>query len=557
MKTLFFAFFAVLISTYSCQQAKLPKPSEIQYEWQEQERLMFIHFAPTTWSDVEQNDHSIPLERINPVKLNTDQWCETALAWGAKQIIFVAKHTGGFCWWQTETTDYGIRNTPYKNGKGDVLQELSISCEKYDLNLGVYIYPGDRTWGAPIGSGGRTSDPSRQEAYNKVFRTQLTEVLSKYGQMTEVWFDGSCIIDISDIMQQYARNSVVFQGPHATIRWPGTESGKLFYPAWNTVKSEDLKTGVSTQIHGNPNGDAWAPLETNTTLYNHYWFWSPRKQEKRKSVDQLMECYYRSIGYGSVFLLNASPDTTGLIPEADIIRYKEFGEEIDRRFNSPISEIRNQEGKKVTLELPGPKKINHIITMEDYRQGERIREYKIEGLANGNWIELVQGISVGRKKIDYFDDVEVAAVRLLTTQAAAKPLIRSLAVYYVQDFIPYRKEESLRVWARPVEVATWNEDMFKDGKVQVEIDLSAHMNVPGQYTLQVIPEGETELYINEPSLFYQGNRALDEFAVVSGNKININQTAQITDKSKIKIQFFVESDTPIKGRIEFQPALIY
>lgn len=132
-------------SEQNTQTVSLAKPSAIQYKWHEQERLMFLHFAPTTWSEVEQNDHSVSLDRVNPIRLNTDQWCEAALSFGAKQIIFVAKHSGGFCWWQTETTNYGIKETPYKNGKGDVLKELSESCEKYGLNLGVYVYPGDRT----------------------------------------------------------------------------------------------------------------------------------------------------------------------------------------------------------------------------------------------------------------------------------------------------------------------------------------------------------------------------------------------------------------------------
>ena len=152
---------------------------------------MFVCLDPCTWQGREYDNHSMPLSRINPSKLNTDQWCEVAKSWGAKEILYVAKHTGGFCWWQTKTSDYSIRNTPYKNGKGDVLKELSESCKKYGLNLGIYVYPGDETWGAGIGSGGKTSDPARQEGYNKVFRQQLTEVLSCYGHITEVWFDGS------------------------------------------------------------------------------------------------------------------------------------------------------------------------------------------------------------------------------------------------------------------------------------------------------------------------------------------------------------------------------
>lgn len=551
------ALSVVLFCNYSCRQAKLAKPSDIQYKWQEQERVMFIHFAPTTWTDLEQNDNSVPLERINPTRLNTDQWCEAALAWGAKEILYVAKHTGGFCWWQTETTEYGIRNTPYQNGQGDVFRDLAESCKKYGLNMGVYVYPGDRTWGAGLGSGGQTQDPSKQSAYNEVFRTQMTEVLTKYGDMMEVWFDGSCKIDISDILQEHAKNAVILQGPQTTLRWPGTESGKLFYPAWNSVNSEDLRTGVSTQIHGNPNGDAWAPLETNTTLYDHYWFWSPWKQEKRKSLEQLMECYYRSVGYGSVFLLNSTPDTTGLIPEADIRRYKEFGAEIDRRFKSPISELKNKKGNTIRLELQEPAMINHIITMEDYREGERIREYNIEGLVDEEWIELVKGISVGRKKIDYFDEVEVSAVKLNITQAAARPLIRSMSVYYVDDFKPFDTDQSLRVWSRPAELATWTRDMFSQGKVDIELDLSEKINVPGQYTLSLVPGEDTEVIIKNPEMYYQGTRAMDEFLTVSGNKININQTAQVTGNSKITIKFSIETEVPCEGKVQFRPALIY
>jgi alpha-L-fucosidase len=517
---------------------------------------MFIHFAPTTWTEVEQNDHSVSLDRINPEKLNTDQWCEAAIAWGAKQIIFVAKHSGGFCWWQTHTTDYGIRNTPYKNGNGDVLKEISESCKKYGLNLGVYIYPGDKTWGAMIGSGGKTQDPLKQEAYNKVFRMQLTEVLSKYGEMLEVWFDGSCVIDVSDIMDKYAKNAVVFQGPHASLRWPGTESGKLFYPAWNTVKEEDLKTGVSTQIHGNPNGDVWAPLETNTTLYNHYWFWSPTKTKKKKSVDELMECYYKSVGYGSVFLLNATPDTTGLIPVEDIQRYKEFGDEIKRRFAKPLAKIESKEGKKVTIEFEQPTLVNHTVIMEDYKEGERIREYKIEGLANGKWIELTNGISVGRKKIDYFEEIEIEQLRLIITKAAAKPLIRSFSAYYVKNFTPPAKT-SLRVWARPQKVSGWSKDDITNGQIDLKVELTDKINVPGQYVLSVIADTPNAIDIKSAEMYYNGNLAMKEFVKIDGAKIHINQTAQITDKSDLYVILKIDIKEPCDGKIEFVPELVH
>ncbi len=554
----------VSLSIFSCgtdsgkdEVENIAKPTAIQYKWSEQERIMFVCLDPCTWQGREYDNHSTPLERINPEKLDTDQWCEVAQSWGAKEILFVAKHTGGFCWWQTETTNYGIKNTPYKDGKGDVLKDLSESCKKYGLNLGIYVYPGDETWGAGIGSGGQTSDPTKQEAYNKIFRQQLTEVLANYGDVLEVWFDGSCKIDISDIMEKYAKNSVVLQGPHTNLRWPGTESGKLFYPAWNTVKTEDLKTGVSTQVHGDPDGDAWAPLETNTTFYDHHWFWAPWKEEKRKSLDHLMECYYKSVGYGSVFLLNSTPDTTGLIPEGDVRHYKAFGQEIDRRFKTPVSEITEKKGTTVSLSIPEKQKINHVVTMEDYRQGHRIRSYKIEGLVDGEWKELCTGQSIGRKKIDYFPELEVSEIRIVVDKNEGTPLIRNLAAFYVKDFIAPPKT-AVRPYSSWKQVAEWTHEEFTEGRAEFKIDLSENINLPGQYSIQLIPENENvQITIENAEIHYEGSKALDEFITIKGNEININRTAMVTDESSSVLIFTLQSAKQGKGKVEFRPAIIY
>lgn len=538
---------------YSQEVISLATPSPIQYKWHEQERIMFLCLDPCTWQGREYDNHSISLDKIKPKRLDTDQWCETAQLWGAKEILFVAKHTGGFCWWQTETADYGIKDTPYKNGKGDVLKELSESCKTYGLNLGIYVYPGDETWGAGIGSGGQTKDPSKQEAYNEVFRTQLEETLANYGEVIEVWFDGSCVIDVSDILEKYAKNSVIFQGPHATLRWPGTESGKLFYPVWNTVKSEDFETGVATQVHDDPNGDVWAPLETNTTLYNHNWFWSPENEKKRKSLDELMECYYKSVGYGSVFLLNSTPDTSGLIPVADRKIYKAFGDEIDRRFKTPIASINDEKGKIVILDISGEKKINHVVTMEDYRLGHRIREYKIEGFIDGNWKELCSGQSVGRKKIDYFDEVEVSKIRLNVSKSVNEPIIRKLSAYFVEGFIAPPKH-GISPWSNWQEIGVFN----TIENTIIEVDLTGKIKMPGQFIVRVEPENiDVKINIINVELIYDGRVVLENFTTVKGNEININRTAQVIDESKIKLRFTLKSKSKSSGKIQFKPALIY
>ena len=407
----------------------LPTPEQIA--WHEMEIEMFLCLDPCTWQGREYDDHSTPLSEINPTKLDTDQWCEVAKSFSAKQILFVAKHTGGFCWWQTATSEYSIKNTPYKDGKGDVLAELAESCRKHGLKLGIYVYPGDDQWGAAIGSGGRTEDPAKQEAYSKVLRQQWTEVLTGYGEVAEVWFDGSCIIEVGDILSEYAPKAMVFQGPHATLRWPGNEKGIAPYPTWQTVKRADAVSGVSTGQHSDPDGDVWLPMEMDTTLLDHKWFWGPDTDHMMKSLDRLMDIYYKSVGRGCVLLLDATPDTSGRIPESHVNRYREFGEAIGRIYENKKGETA---GTRRTLEMrfDRPTAVNHVITMEDIRYGQLVRAYEIDGLIDGRWRRLVDGISIGYKRIDVIDKVAVEGLRLRATRAVDQPVIKSFAAYEVR-----------------------------------------------------------------------------------------------------------------------------
>ena len=317
---------------------RIPTPSMSQYFWHEQERLMFVCLDPCTWQGREYDNHTTDLKDMKLPLLDTDQWCEAALAWGAREILFVAKHTGGFCWWQTDSSDYSVKNISWKNGKGDLLEDLARSCGKHGLNMGIYVYPGDDTWGAGIGSGGKTRDPSKQEDYNRVFRQQLRETIrlaARHTRVVEVWFDGSCIIPVEDIVKEEAPEAVVFQSPAATVRWVGNEQGRLDYGAsWSTLLKKDMESGLSTAAHSSSSGNSWAPLEVNTTLHKHYWFWSENNMKQRKTLDELMRCYYASAGQGQVMLLNSAPDINGLIPDDDMKLYRALGAEIERRFST-------------------------------------------------------------------------------------------------------------------------------------------------------------------------------------------------------------------------------
>ncbi|MEJ0101220.1 MAG: alpha-L-fucosidase [Bacteroidota bacterium] len=539
--------FSILILLHAifglaAKSQSLAKPSPQQYAWQEQERIMFVHFGMATWQNREYDNFSTPLNKVNPSKLNTDQWCRAAQSWGAKQIIFVAKHVGGFCWWPTTSTEYSIKNIAWKNGDGDVFKDLAASCKKYGLALGVYIYPGDDNWGAGIGSGGKTSDPAKQEGYNKVYRQQVKEVLTRYGSMNEVWFDGSCIIDVSDLLATYAKDAVIFQGPQATIRWVGNEAGIAPYPAWNSISAADLKTGVATAEQSNPDADAWAPLECDVTLYNHNWFWAKENEKKRRSLDELMEVYYKSAGRGATMLLNATPDTSGLIPEGDMIRYAELGNEIKRRFSKPLLTVSDKKGATTEIMLGKPAAINHIVIMEDYKEGERIRAYRTEGLVNGQWQKLSEGSSVGRKKIDWFANTTVSKIRLIITKSAGEPLIRSISLYKIDNTPGLTIAHANNKGWQYVDI--WSPKNFSNNKATFELDLSPFITVPAQYKVRFEQvSGNDSLKVNSFELWYDGEKTLPEFITQKGNILLINRTAQVIKESKIILKVEGSSGT--------------
>jgi alpha-L-fucosidase len=546
LSKLFFVLITITFTTIGFSQTKqLAKPSAVQYRWHEQERIMFVHFGVATWLGSEYDETgTFDISRINPTELNTDDWCETAKLWGAKQIIFVAKHVGGFCWWQTNTTEYSVKNIPWKNGKGDLLADIAASCKKYGLNLGIYIYPGDVKYGAGIGSGGKTTNPDLQEAYNKVFRQQLTEVLTNYGPMLEVWFDGNCIVDIDDILEKHASQSVIFQSKKASIRWPGSESGMLAYPAWNSLSSKDLNSGISTQYNDDPDGDAWAPLEADAPLYNHNWFWNPTNEKKRKSLQNLIDMYYKSAGYGGVMLLNASPDTTGKITAGDKNVYRALGQTIQQRFSNPLKQLNNKKGNVFTISFNKATPVNHIVIEEDYRYGHRIRNYTVQGKINNKWKIITQGSSVGRKKIDAFATQNVTELKLTIDTYVNTPLIRFLKVYHVNDYIHNPAPTETNDWAI---CGNWDTKTFKNNKDTITLDLSKYITTPGQYEVKFLADvAVTGTSIDSAIINFENQNTMQSYLTKKDHQtFYINRTSQISTNSSSTLTLFMRSDNNV------------
>ncbi|GIP26478.1 hypothetical protein J23TS9_16080 [Paenibacillus sp. J23TS9] len=406
----------------------LAKPSPQQLTWQEYELGMFCHFGMNTFCDQEWGEGTDSPELFNPDEFDARQWARTAKRAGFKYLVLTAKHHDGFCLWPTRTTDYSVKSSPWKDGNGDVVREVADACREEGLKFGLYLSPWDRH---------EPCYPDK-EAYDDFYADQLTELLTGYGPLVEVWFDGAGSqgreydwTRIIGLVDKYQPDAMVFNMGRPTIRWVGNEDGVAPYPCWNTATTarESMFTSdMLTWMEGTP---AWVPAECDVPIRKRHWFWHPDDEASLRSLEEVLELYYRSVGHGATLLLNVSPDNRGLLPDVDVTRVIEFGDEIRRRFGQSIGQT-NGEGNELLLSLERIQPVNHVILMEDIVQGERIREYVLEAYSKGDWKELARGSAIGHKKIDRFDAIETDLLRVTFLSSVEKPMIRCFAAYCVE-----------------------------------------------------------------------------------------------------------------------------
>ncbi|WP_284645190.1 alpha-L-fucosidase [Paenibacillus silviterrae] len=407
----------------------LATPTLEQQRWQYMELGMFCHFGINTFTGQEWGDGTDDPSLFHPTELDAGQWVRTAKQAGFKYFVLTAKHHDGFCLWPTRTTDYSVTSSPWKKGKGDVVRECAEACRAEGIGFGIYVSPWDR------------HEPcySDEAAYNDFYAEQLTELLTQYGPLVEVWFDGAGSEGreydwrrIMKLVKTHQPEAMIFNMGAPTIRWVGNEDGVAPYPCWNTAETARTSMFTKSMLTWLPETSAWVPAECDVPIRKRRWFWRPDDEDRLRSTEELVDIYYRSVGHGTVLLLNVAPDVRGLFPEADVRRVLELGDEIRRRFSSPIAEASGQ-GETVELAWTNETEINHAILMEDIAHGERIRSYILEAQQDGQWAELVRGSAVGHKKIDRFPAIRTNRLRLRITECVEEPVIRKLSAFCITE----------------------------------------------------------------------------------------------------------------------------
>ncbi|MGB4838167.1 MAG: alpha-L-fucosidase [Saprospiraceae bacterium] len=455
-------------------------PSPRQLRWQQLELIAFFHFGINTFKDKEWGTGKEDPTIFNPSSLDARQWVQVVKDASFKQVILTAKHHDGFCLWPTKTTRNSVASSPWKKGKGDVVNEVAEACREYGLGFGIYLSPWDMNT-AVYGT----------EAYNDFFVAQLTELLSDYGRIDEVWFDGANGEGSNGKKQVYDFNRwyklirqlqpaavIAVMGPD--VRWVGTETGYGREEEWSVVSVDNLdpstiESNSQQTVSFKPTGDmmgddlgsrekivkakglAWYPAETDVSI-RPGWFYHETENAKIKSPEKLIDIYFNSVGKNSVLLLNIPPDKSGLIHSNDITtlaKWKELLNEIfkinlakfatisclngintkaltDENLATFFTTKNKDEGSVIEIDFKSPQLVNVISLQENISMGQRIEKFEVEALLNMKWKKIAAGTTVGYKRLIQCETVHTKKIRLKIISSRLNPLLSEIGLYYTK-----------------------------------------------------------------------------------------------------------------------------
>ncbi|WP_158859775.1 alpha-L-fucosidase [Lunatibacter salilacus] len=465
MSKLFIAVTSILtgliFSVEAQNVANVPLPTQAQLDWQNAELVAVFHYDLHVFDGKRYNqakNRITPIEDyniFNPTNLDTDQWIKAIKDAGFKIAILTATHETGFALYQSEVNPYSLKAVNWEEGKGDIVKDFVNSCRKYGIQPGIYI--GIR-WNSFYGvhdftvQGNNEFAQNRQAHYNKMCEEMVREICSNYGDLAIVWFDGGAHgpekggPDVLSVFEKHQPNGIFYHNTQrADIRWGGSESGTVPYPSWSTypfpyshATNQEVvyKNNFQLLKEGDPNGNYFMPAMSDAPLrgYNgrHEWFWEPGDEEHIFPLENLMNMYYNSVGHNTTLIIGLTPDAEGLLPQPDVQRLEEWGDEIKRRFSTPLAATSGN-GKKLTLKLKQRTDINHILLREDISKGERVRAFLLEGKTKIGWQSIFEGSVIGHKFIHDFEDIALSQIRLTIKESKGDPIIQGFEVFYIED----------------------------------------------------------------------------------------------------------------------------
>ena len=478
-------------------------PSPQQLEWQKMELSAFIHFGINTFTDNEWGNGTDSPALFNPTELDCEQWVRTLKDAGFKMVILTAKHHDGFCLWQTSTTEYSVKSSPWRNGEGDVVRELSEACKKYGLKFGIYLSPWDRN--AP--------SYGDSPAYNQLLITQLSELLTLYGRVDEVWFDGACAEGPNGKRQVYdweaILNTIHELQPNAVtaimgddIRWVGNEGGWGRSTEWSVTpftpmsyshsQETNLELGItetskdlgSRELITRATQLYWYPSEVDVSI-RPGWFYHEWQDDQVRSLANLADIYFNSVGCNSVLLLNIPPDRRGLIHEIDAKRLSEFARYIRNMYSHNFIKGDKQawqinEGESLEFRVESGAVINTLLLAEEISQGQRVESFKIEALINNKWHYLTEGTTIGYKRLLRFSDCTPSKIRVTITSSRSIAHLCDIGAYYADPLhddrdAPHISDISTNDWH------TLNEDAHQ----AIDGDIATYWSTEGLIPLTV------------------------------------------------------------------------
>ena len=414
-----------------------PRPTPSQLAWHNDELAMFLHFGVNTFTDREWGDGKEDPAIFNPSALDARQWARVARASGFRAMILTAKHHDGFCLWPTRTTEHSVARSSFRGGQGDVVREFIDACRAERLKAGLYLSPWDRnnpTYG----------DSQR---YNDLYCDQLTELLTRYGRIAEVWFDGANgegpngrrqVYDwprVFALVRRLQPEAVMFSDAGPDVRWCGNEAGTAGDPNWASVNPDSVPfigaggpAVISALQHGDPAGMVWRPAEVDVSI-RPGWFNHPADDAKVRSVDNLVELYFTSVGRNGKLLLNVPPTTSGLLHDTDVARLSGFRNTLARMFEHDLAEgagrawrTTGPRSAELELHLQGTGAVRVVRLEEDIARGQIVSRYTVYGAgATGDWQVLTRGTTIGHAKLDRFVPTMVQRVRVVIEDAVATP----------------------------------------------------------------------------------------------------------------------------------------